>query len=38
MRMHKVQPGRFILYEGEGIRQCRIGKVLNVLEDKAEVR
>ena len=36
-RMQKVHPGRFIAYEGEGLRQCRIGKVLNVLEDKSEV-
>ena len=35
--MQKVHPGRFIAYEGEGLRQCRIGKVLNVLEDKSEV-
>ena len=25
-RMQKVHPGRFIAYEGEGLRQCRIGK------------
>jgi len=35
--MQKVHPGHFIAYEGEGLRQCRIGKVLNVLEDKSEV-